>query len=181
MNKEMNRIIYLLLCIVLIVTACRKNKNTNHDTHSKTQFKENLLKANKGLLNLDEEKIKAYIQRRNWNMKKTPIGMWYQLVSTDSVLTDSAKVGKIAHLKYKVTLLDGTLCYTSDSTGLLHFKIGHGGVEFGLEQAILLMKIGDKGRFIMPPHLAHGLLGDENKIPLRTTIVYQIELINLTN
>lgn len=181
MNKKKKCIIYFSLCLILFVTACRQSKKTNEEVQSKTQFKENLLKANKGLLSLDEEKIKAYIKRRHWDMKQTQSGMWYELVSTDSAPNDSAKVGKIAHLKYKVSLLDGTLCYSSDSTGLLHFNIGYGGVEFGLEQAILLMKIGDKGRFVMPPHLAHGLLGDENKIPLRTTIVYQIELIDLTN
>lgn len=182
MNKRMDRKIYLLLFLLLFVVACKNTKKENYDAHSKKEFKENLLKANKGLLSLDEEKIKAYIQRRNWHMQPTKTGMWYQLISDNNdKFIDSAKIGKIAHLKYSVTLLDGTLCYSSDSTGLLHFKIGHGGVEFGLEQAILLMKVGDKGRFIMPPHLAHGLLGDDNKIPLRTTIVYQIELIDLTN
>ena len=63
----------------------------------------------------------------------------------------------------------------------MRFKIGQGGVESGLEEAVLLMSVGDKGRFIMPPHLAHGLLGDNNKIPPRSIIVYQAELIKLTN
>jgi FKBP-type peptidyl-prolyl cis-trans isomerase len=32
----------------------------------------------------------------------------------------------------------------------------------------------------MPPHLAHGLLGDENKIPPRSVIVYDLHLIDVS-
>lgn len=181
MNKSMKYISVGLLSILIVMASCKSNKKPILKPYEKELFKENLVKANKGLINIDQEKIKEYADRRNWQMIKTESGMWYQIIQGNKQNSDSAKVGKIAHLKYTVSLLDGTLCYTSDSTGNMLFKIGHGGVEFGLEQAILLMKIGDKGRFIMPPHLAHGLLGDENKIPLRTTIVYQAELINLTN
>jgi FKBP-type peptidyl-prolyl cis-trans isomerase FkpA len=41
------------------------------------------------------------------------------------------------------------------------------------------MKQGQKAIFIMPPHLAHGLLGDKNKVPPRATLVYDVELLNL--
>ena len=41
------------------------------------------------------------------------------------------------------------------------------------------MHEGDKARFIMPPHLAHGLLGDNHKIPARAIIIYEVELIKL--
>jgi FKBP-type peptidyl-prolyl cis-trans isomerase len=43
------------------------------------------------------------------------------------------------------------------------------------------MHVGDKARLILPPHLAHGLLGDENRIPARSIIVYEIELLDITN
>jgi FKBP-type peptidyl-prolyl cis-trans isomerase len=41
------------------------------------------------------------------------------------------------------------------------------------------MRKGEKALFILPPHLAHGLIGDMNKIPPLTTVVYDIELIGL--
>ena len=112
-------------------------------------------------------------------MSTTETGLWYQIYEHGT--GDSARNGLIASLKYTVSLLDGTLCYTSDSTGEKTFLIGQGGVESGLEEGILLMRCGDKARFIMPPHLAHGLPGDNDKIPPRSTIVYQVELLNLTN
>ena len=91
-----------------------------------------------------------------------------------------SKTGQIALLNYKISLLDGTLCYSSDSLGTKSFAIGHGGVESGLEEGILLLHEGDKARFIMQPFKAHGLLGDMDKIPARSIIVYDIELLRLT-
>jgi FKBP-type peptidyl-prolyl cis-trans isomerase FkpA len=128
---------------------------------------------------LDAERIENYSKRRNWDMKVTKSGLWFQIYEHGN--GQLAKEGQIAILNYKITLLDGTLCYTSDSLGAKEFAIGHGGVESGLEEGILLLKAGDKARFIMPPYQAHGLLGDMKKIPARSIIVYEIELLKLLN
>jgi FKBP-type peptidyl-prolyl cis-trans isomerase len=44
-----------------------------------------------------------------------------------------------------------------------------------------MLREGDKARFILPPHIAHGLLGDENRIPPRSVIVYEVELLNISD
>jgi FKBP-type peptidyl-prolyl cis-trans isomerase len=85
----------------------------------------------------------------------------------------------VAVLLYKTWLIDGNLVYSSDTDGVKEFLIGKGGVESGLEEGILKMRVGEKARFILPAHLAFGLMGDENKIPPRTAIIYELELINL--
>lgn len=167
-----------LIIVLMFFVACKQNNKVTQKVSDKTR-KENLVKANKGLVALDQDRIASYVKRHGWQMQKSETGLWYQIYASGQ--GDSAKSEKIAHLKYQVSLLDGTVCYTSDSLGNMRFKIGSGGVESGLEEAILLMRVGDKGRFIMPPHLAHGLLGDDNKIPPRATIVYQAELLKLTD
>ena len=52
------------------------------------------------------------------------------------------------------------------------------GVAF-LEEGILLLKEGDRAKFIIPSHLAFGLLGDMKKIPAKAVLVYDIELIKI--
>jgi FKBP-type peptidyl-prolyl cis-trans isomerase FkpA len=89
--------------------------------------------------------------------------------------------GSIVSLKYTIMLLDGTLCYNSDSLGLKTFKVGQGGVESGLEEGILLLKKGDKARFIMPPYMAWGVPGDGDKIPPLSIIAYIVELVDVKN
>jgi len=170
-------IVLVLMIFAGSITSCKNSGNTKTHYDKKTTS-ETFVKANKGLVTLDQERIEAYVARRGWTMEQTKTGMWYQIYEHGT--GEAANAGFIANLKYTVSLLDGTVCYTSDSLGLMHFRIGQGGVESGLEEAILLMRVGDKGRFIMPPHLAHGLLGDTKKIPPRSTIVYHAELINLT-
>ncbi|MGE4288678.1 MAG: FKBP-type peptidyl-prolyl cis-trans isomerase [Salinivirgaceae bacterium] len=178
MNKKSYCTIGILFLGIILLVSC-KQKSTDKPASNRTSQKEYLLKANKGLVSLDQQRIKNYVKRRNWEMQVTETGLWYQLMDTNA--NEKAQTGKIAHLKYQVSLLDGTICYTSDSLGLMQFKIGQGGVESGLEEAILLMRVGEKGRFILPPHLAHGLLGDDNKIPPRSVIVYSAELLKLTD
>lgn len=170
--------LFAALFITVLLFGC-KQSSKEYSAKEKQVFKENLVKANKGLVKNDQEQIADFVARRNWNMQKTETGLWYEIVKTAN--GKNTKLGKIVHLKYQVSLLDGTLCYSSDSLGLKTFKIGQGGVESGLEEAVLLLKEGDAGRFILPPHLAYGLLGDENKIPPRSTIVYKVELIKLTD
>jgi len=70
--------------------------------------------------------------------------------------------------------LNGKFCYSSDSTGLKKFKVGQGGVESGLEEMLLMMHKGDTAEMLMPPHLAHGLMGDQKKIPTLAILHYLV-------
>ena len=109
-------------------------------------------------------------------MKETSSGLWYA-ITPGAGRYKNVQTGMLVTLKYRVSLLNGNICYNSDSLGVKQFIVGKGGVESGLEEGILLLKQGDKALFIMPPHLAHGLQGDGNKIPQRAIIVYDVDLL----
>lgn len=173
-NLRHRNIIFLFPVIMLGACSSKPEKRTDEEVRA---LKEPLVEINKELVEMDEGRIKAYVQRRNWNMKKSQTGLWYMIYEHGN--GDSAAIGKVAEIKFTISLLDGTVCYTSDSLGEKIFRIHLGNVETGLEEGILFMQEGDKARFIMPPHLAHGLLGDRKKIPPRETILYDVELINL--
>lgn len=135
------------------------------------------MRINKYLVKKDADAIKGYIRRHGWNMQESQTGLWYEIIKKGN--GPQALAGKSVTLSYNVWLLDGTHCYSSDTDGNKTFVIGKGGVETGLEQGILLLQEGDKARFIMPPHLAYGLIGDENKIPARSTIIYEIQVLKI--
>jgi FKBP-type peptidyl-prolyl cis-trans isomerase len=174
----MIRFIPLIFSICFLLFSCQNSKK-DEIKKNKPNRQEELLRINKYLVDKDADIIKSYIHRRNWDMETTPTGLWYSIIQHGK--GEAARSGKIARLNYKVWLLDGTLCYSSDSLGVKQFRIGKGGVEKGLEEGVLLLKVGDKARFIMPPHLAYGLIGDENKIPPRSTILYEVELIQISD
>ena len=82
-------------------------------------------------------------------------------------------------MRCHIRLLNGETIYRSENKGIKEFLIGKGGVESGLEEGILLLHQGDKARFIIPSHLAFGLLGDSDKIPEKASLVYDVELIKI--
>jgi FKBP-type peptidyl-prolyl cis-trans isomerase len=90
-----------------------------------------------------------------------------------------AETGKIAVLRYSVWLITGDEIYNSDRDGLKEFMIGRGGVESGLGEGILLLRVGDRAKFIIPSHLGFGLLGDQDKVPPKSTLIYDLELVSL--
>ncbi|MFT5581995.1 MAG: FKBP-type peptidyl-prolyl cis-trans isomerase FkpA, partial [Psychromonas sp.] len=77
------------------------------------------------------------------------------------------------------SLLDGTDCYKTEENEIDEFKIDRSEVESGVQEAIKLMRIGDKMKLIIPSHLAHGLTGDMNKVPPLSPIVVDLHLVHL--
>ena len=166
----------MIIITLVTVMACRQNSGSDSRQVPGTS-QDDLVETNRILVRKDAEKIRAYVNRRNWKMLETETGLWYMILEESNGIL--AKEGYMATINFRISLLDGTVCYSSDIEDPKVFRIGQGGVESGLEEGILLMHEGDKARFIMPPHLAHGLLGDNNKIPPRAIILYDVELINL--
>ena len=90
-----------------------------------------------------------------------------------------AEKGRTVKLSYAVTLLSGDTVYTSAEEGPLIFEVGKGQVITGLEEAILLLRVGDRAKFIIPSHLAFGLIGDQDKILHKASLVYDMEFISM--
>ncbi len=166
-----------LFIIAGILVNCSRDRQNNMSEEEYENTKRALVGANRILVKKDRERIKSYIERRGWDMQETQTGLWYQIY--DHGAGPHAITGNIISLEYHVSLLDGTVCYDSDSLGLKKFRIGQGGVESGLEEGVLLLRKGDQARFIMPPHLAHGLTGDGNAIPPRSILIYEVGVVDV--
>ncbi len=166
--------------IFVLLAACNQNSNQQqYYVEKEKKNKEPLIKANKYLVKKDNQVIQNYIKRRKWDMSVTKTGLWYQILEHGK--GDSVKSGNIVTFAYKIFLLDGTLCYSSDSLGLKTFVVGKTSIEPGMQEGIRMLKQGDKARFILQPFLAHGLVGDKHKIPPRATIIYELELMDVKN
>jgi len=164
---------------ILILVSC-KQEEPNKDKHkklSKQLIKESMIKTNQHLLKSEDRSIRDFIARYQYNMKETGSGLFYEIYKKGRGA--QSHKGDVAEINFSVRLLNGQMVYRSDEEGIKEFEIGKGGVESGLEEGILLLHVGDHARFIIPSHLAFGLLGDLDKIPEKATLVYDIELINL--
>ncbi|MCB9359833.1 MAG: FKBP-type peptidyl-prolyl cis-trans isomerase [Flavobacteriales bacterium] len=168
-----------LVVVIFFLFSCqsdKKGKNSFNNLPEK-EIKEKLIEANKIAAQKESIQIDGYVARRKWDVTKTGTGLRYLIYHEGK--GEKAETGKIAVVKYKVSLIDGTVCYSTKEKGAEEFTIGKDNVESGLHEGITYMKVGDKAKIIIPSYLAHGLAGDLKKIPVRSTIIYDIELIAL--
>ena len=166
----------LFIALMIIAFSCGQ-KQVEQEKKEVKGTRESLLEVNKNLVKTEEQKIEDFIQRYRWNMEETGSGLRYWIYHHGNGA--KAEKGKTAEIRFTVSLLDGEVCYSSDEEGPKRFTIGKGGVESGLEEGILLLKEGDRAKFIIPSHLAFGLLGDMKKIPAKAVLVYDVELVKI--
>lgn len=163
---------------VLLLMSCRKQTASEKAPEmTDREEKEMLLRVNKFLVQKDIELIESYSMRHGWNMQVTETGLFYEIYEPSH--GKQVRQGDIVNLEYKLSLLDGTLCYSSEEDGNKIFRVGKSQEISGLEQGVELMRSGEKARFIIPPHLAYGLLGDEHRIPARSIIIYEVKLVEV--
>ena len=168
----------VMISLLAITLSCMHSpQGTKPAEIDPNTLKEPLLKANKQIVNAEDIQIRNLVERYGWHMKETGTGLRYLIYHEGSgpkTLKD-----KIVKINYEVRLITGDIVYSSKDTGPKEFKIGSGGVESGLEEGILLLKVGDKAKLILPSHLAWGLIGDQERIPPKSTLIYDVEVLDL--
>lgn len=95
------------------------------------------------------------------------------------------KPGEVAVWHYSVTLDDGSkLDDSRKNSSPLGEKIPSDRMINGTNEALLLMHVGDRGVFILPPSLAYGRFGADGggvlpRIPPNATLFFDMELLDI--
>ena len=173
----MHRLFYCsIIIIVLGFQSCSENPEIPASTN---QWNDSTsVGFNKDRVKEEELQINLYLSHHNeLKLKPTGTGLRYQIIkNTDGLKAES---GDSVDVTMKITLLDGSTCYTTDSLELDQFLIDRSQVESGIQEGIKLMREGEKAVFILPSNLAHGLLGDFETIPPMSPIVVNLELMKV--
>jgi FKBP-type peptidyl-prolyl cis-trans isomerase len=170
------RIIPFLLVVLMSCNGCREQRESQEVI---TQYKlmKDLVAHNKALHEEEIQLIDDFIATQNWKMTTTGTGLRYWIYQPGSGA--QAKLNNVASIQYIVSKFDGTELYRSDFSKPSQFLIGQDNVESGLHEMILLMKVGDKAKVILPSHLAFGLTGDSKKVAQSMPLLYDLELVAL--
>lgn len=166
---------FVMTLLLFIVFASCDTQPDQPQPIDPGKFKKPLVEANKDLVELEEIDIENYIKRYKWNMTETGSGLRYFIYENGNGTRVSKN--KVIQLHYQTKLLTGKVCYSSDSLGIKEFLVGRGGVESGLEEAVLHLREGDRAKIILPSHLAFGLVGDDNCIPRKAVVVYDLKVL----
>lgn len=170
----------VILLMALVLCSCQgqqQNPKPKQDLSSDTQVKESLEKANRYLVNEEEDEIDNYVRRHQLEMVSTGTGLRYQLVEKGK--GKPVEPGKTVTLDYVLYNLTGDVVYDSETEGPMRFVVSKSEVPSGLDEAVRLLHEGDCAWAIVPSHLGYGILGDQKSVPSRATLIYFLKVIKV--
>lgn len=106
----------------------------------------------------------------------TASGLQYEVLASGEGASPKATDQVRAH--YHGTLIDGTVFDSSVDRGE-PFETGVNSVIAGWQEALQLMKVGDKWKLVVPPELAYGERGSPPAIGPNETLVFEVELLSI--
>lgn len=170
----MMKVMFFFLMFYLIFSCDSDQVQKEIDWNKKKS-----MELNHKLAQKEKMDILMYLENhQKLDMKQTGSGLFYQIVKKNEQGLPS-KPGLEAAVKYKISFLNGDVCYETPKGELSYFKIDHSDIESGVQEGVKKMRKGEHAVFIVSSHLAHGITGDQNKIPPATTLVVEIELVDL--
>lgn len=113
-----------------------------------------------------------------------PSGLKYQVIKVARKEALSPKKGQIVSVDYTGWLDDagnpGEKFDSSVDRGQkFSFPVGVGMVIQGWDEAVSDMKVGEKRRLFIPPHLAYGSQGVRGVIPPNAGLIFDVELFDI--
>jgi len=91
-----------------------------------------------------------------------------------------AKAGNTVTVHYVGTLTNGSKFDSSRDRGEgFTFKLGAGQVIAGWDQGVAGMKVGGMRKLTIPPELGYGARGFPPVIPPNSTLVFEVELLDV--
>lgn len=165
---------FAIMFLILSALASCRDSNVSEVKPVKPGSKE-MEDLNRYLVQKDRDRIRNYIERKNLDMTESPTGLWYQVIKAGE--GELIRENMSITMEYECSLLDGTICYSSEETGPKSIVLGRTGIEPGLYEGLKHLRAGAEAVFIIPPFLAHGLPGDGKRIPPRSVIVYKVNIL----
>lgn len=176
--KILSTVTGLTILGLITLSGCGPRRMDQAPSQPASSPQDQLIEANKQLLQLDVQKIRDYAAANDIDFQETKTGLFYTLLQKDTSgeVPDMISQGDTIVLDYRMFLMNGQIIYTSENRGPKEFVVGKGDVEQGLDEAVQLFSRGDRALLALLPHLAFGLVGDGERIPARTILLYDIQI-----
>lgn len=122
--------------------------------------------------------LSNYIELTNTTVKPTSSGLYY--IEKKKGQGKKAETGKTLVVHYTGTTIDGKIFDSSLQRGKpFSFKLGQGQVIRGWDEGFQFMQVGGEARLIIPSTLAYGKDGFSNLILPYSTLVFEVELLEV--
>lgn len=157
MKKHLMLVVGLM---ALIFNSCVKDTLADETTKAATD---------------NETQIEAYLKTQSATFQKTSSGLRYNI--TNKTTGNSAVAGNEVTIQYSLSQLSGKFIDSTTSAKPLVFPFKGLRLLEGMEEAILMLKEGESGVFILPSALAYG--NNTTVVPAWTVIKTTIKLVKV--
>ena len=127
---------------------------------------------------IKESKLKEQqaIESLSKDFNVTDSGLRYKILNKSN--GDSPIKGDKVKVHYKGMLIDETVFDSSYKRNQpIEFNVGIGQVIPGWDEGIMLLKKGEKAKFVIPSNLGYGEAGAGGVIPPNATLIFEVELL----
>lgn len=169
-----HRHIFLLLSLATLLCAgCGDNVPIIEVEEQGNSYKENMINANRVVIQSESTQIDSYLQRHQWTMQELPCGA--RCLITHPGSGAQVKNDDTVAVTYRLEALDETPFYTKQIDTLV---VGRRQVTQALDDLLPLMRQGNTDAvLIAPSNCAYGVVGDGDRVPSRSVIIYKIKNI----
>ncbi|MBK7617866.1 MAG: FKBP-type peptidyl-prolyl cis-trans isomerase [Flavobacteriales bacterium] len=164
-----------LISFILSATVACGGQRTPTQPPPTMPSAEERLKENRDAVRLEEHDIDLFEQRMGLKLHRSDRGVRFLMLRDQE--GEHAKPQQWAKVNYVVELLNGDTAYSTALGEPESFLVEMDQVESGLHEAIQWMSPGDSALVVIPSYRAHGLIGDQDRIPMRSSVVYHIGLV----
>lgn len=158
---------------LLALSSCTSCNSQKKIEEAQFQQSEDIIEANRRIIEEETRRIEEYISARNLVMKKSRTGLRYKIEPLGSGPTP--KTGEIATIEYTTHFIDGTLL-GPEQKSTMDIWVNQDYTIRGLLEGVQMLRVGDNAKFILPSHLAYGVHGVPGEIPSRATVVFEVTL-----
>ncbi len=111
---------------------------------------------------------------------QTPRLIHHKFINQQPLTPFPPKIGDNIDVHYNGTLINGTKFDSSYDRGSpLNFTVGQGQVIKGWDEGLLGMKVGEKRKLTIQPHLAYGNRAVGGVIPANSVLIFETELVKI--
>lgn len=168
----MNRLLHIctLLSVLLLLVSCGdRTPVIELEPENSELVKENMINANRVVIQSEATQIESYLQRRGWSVQQLPSGACFYLYTPGDgpAILPNDRV----QVSYRLEGLDGSPFYTNQVDTLV---VGHHDVTVALDDLLQQLHYGSQAYLIAPSNSAYGVVGDGDRVPSRTVIIYNV-------
>lgn len=162
--------LYILLITTLLAASCAdRTPVIELEEENSAMVKENMINANRVVIQSEATQIEAYMQRRGWAMQQLPSGAFF--LETEKGAGSAIQPQETVEVTYRLEALDGTPIYTHQVDTL---EVGKRQVTPALDELLQQLHYGSTAWLIAPSNSAYGVVGDGDRVQSRMVIIYNV-------